>query len=85
MMHSCTKIKNSISEDTTKAYFDPTKQTILRTEASFNEAPAAALLQRSDRGLRLVHFIGRSMTEIEKRYSQTEKDALAIKWAKEGL
>ena len=75
MMHSCTKIKNSISEDTTKAYFDPTKQTILRTEASFNEAFAAAL----------VHFIGRSMTEIEKRYSQTEKDALAIKWAKEGL
>ena len=25
------------------------------------------------------------MTETEKRYSQTEKDALAIKWAKERL
>ena len=67
------------------AYFDATKQTILRTEASFNEDLAAALLQRSDRGLRPVHFISRSMTETEKRYSQTEKDALAIKWAKERL
>ena len=80
-----TKIKNSISEDTTMAYFDPTKQAILRTETSFNEGLAAALLQRSDRGLRPVHFISRSMTETEKRYSQTEKDALAIKWAKERL
>ena len=80
-----TKIKDSISEGTTMAYFDPTKQTILRTEASFNEGHAAALLQRSNRGLRTVHFISRSMTKTEKRYSQTEKDALAIKRAKERL
>ncbi|KAK3717111.1 hypothetical protein QZH41_016142 [Actinostola sp. cb2023] len=28
------------------------------------------------------HFTSRTMTDAEKRYSQTEKDALAIKWAK---
>ena len=29
-----------------------------------------------------VHFICRTMTYTEKRYSQTEKDALAVRWAK---
>jgi hypothetical protein len=79
------KIKNSISKDTTMAYFDPKRQTILRTEASFNEGLAAALLQKTDKGMKPVHFVSRSMTGTEKRYSQTEKDALAIKWAKERL
>jgi len=32
-----------------------------------------------------VHFISRTKTETKKRYSQTEKDALAIKWAKKRL
>ena len=67
------------------AFFDPSKPIILRTEASFNEGLSAALLQKTDRGMQPVHFISRTMTETEKRYSQTEKDALAIKWAKERL
>ena len=46
---------------------------------------AAALLQKTDKGTQLVHFISRAMTETEKRYSQTEKDALAIKLDKERL
>ena len=36
-------------------------------------------------GLQPAHFISRTMIETEKRYSQTAKDALAIKWAKERL
>ena len=74
-----------MSEDTTMAYFDRTRQTILCTEVSSSECLTAALLQRSDRSWRPVYIISRSMTEAEKRYSQTEKDALAIKWAKERL
>jgi len=66
-------------------FFDPGKTILLRTEASFNEGLSAALLQRTDRGTQLVHFISRTMTETEKRYSKTEKDALAIEWAKERL
>ncbi|CAB4027651.1 Hypothetical predicted protein, partial [Paramuricea clavata] len=61
------KIKNSISKDTTMAYFDPKRQTILRTEESFNEGLAAALLQKTDKGMQPVHFVSRSMTETEKR------------------
>ena len=63
----------------------PSKPIILCTEASFNEGLSAALLQKTDRGIQPVHFISRTMTETEKRYSQTEVNALAIKWAKERL
>ena len=65
------------------AFFDPSKRIILRTEASFNEGLSSALLQKTDRGIQPVHLISRTMTETEKRYSQTEKDALAIKLAKQ--
>ena len=79
------RIQDSISSEKTMAFFDPSKPIILRTEASFNEGLSAALLQKTDSGIQPVHFISRTMTETEKRYSQTEKDALAIKWAKERL
>ena len=79
------KIQGNISSEKTMAFFDPSKPIILRTEASFNEGLSAALLQKTDSGIQPVHFISRTMTETEKRYSQTEKDALAIKWAKERL
>ena len=79
------KIQDGISSEKTMAFFEPSKPTILRTEASFNEGLSAALLQKTDKGIQPVHFISRTMTDTEKRYSQTEKDALAIKWAKERL
>ena len=79
------KIQDSISNEKTMAFFDPSRPIILRTETSFNEGLSAALLQKTDKGIQPVHFISRTMTETEERYSQTEKDALAIKWAKERL
>ena len=79
------KIKERISDSRTMAYFDPGKPIILRPEASFNEGLSAALIQQTQREIKPVHFISRTMTDTERRYSQTEKDALAIKWAKERL
>ena len=79
------KIQDSIPDSQTMAYFDPGKPIILRTEASFNEGLSAALFQKTSRGTQPVHFISRTMTETEKKYSQTEKDALAIRWAKKRL
>ena len=67
------------------AFVDPSKPIILCTEANFNEGLSAALLQKTDKGIQLVHFISQTMTETKKRYSQTEKDALTIKWAEERL
>ena len=79
------KILDNISTEKTMAFFDPSKPLILRTEASFNEGLSASPLQKTDRGIQPVHFISRTMTKTEKRYSQTEKNAFAIKWAKERL
>ena len=79
------KIQDTISSEKTMAFFDPSKPIILRTEANFNEGLSVALLQKTDRGIQPVHFISRTKTETEERYSQTEKDALGTKWAKERL
>jgi len=75
-------LKNAITDQRTLMYFDPKRPIIVRTEASFHEGISAGLFQPTDRGLQPVHFISRTMTDTEKRYSQTEKDALAIVWAK---
>ena len=76
------KLKDSITSDDTMAFFDPRKPIVVRTEASFHEGLSAGLFQRTSKGLQPVHYISRSMTGAEKRYSQTEKDPLAVKWAK---
>ncbi|XP_048589506.1 uncharacterized protein K02A2.6-like [Nematostella vectensis] len=67
------------------AYFNSRSHIILRTEASYHQGLSAALYQQTDKEMQPVHFISRTMTDTKKRYSQTEKDALAIKWAKERL
>ena len=56
---------------------------MVRVEASYNEGLSAGLFQQSAKGWQPVHFISRSLTNVEKRYSQTEKDALCVKWAKD--
>ncbi|KAJ8045060.1 hypothetical protein HOLleu_07986 [Holothuria leucospilota] len=76
-------LKDSITSDTTMAYFDPRLPIIVRTEASFNEGLSAGLFQKTEKGIQPVHYVSRTLTETEKRYSQTEKDALAVKWAKD--
>lgn len=76
-------LKDSISSQDTMTFFDPRRPIVVRTEASYNEGLAAGLFQRTEKGLQPVHFISRTLTETERNYSQTEKDALAIKWAKE--
>ena len=63
------------------AYFDPNKQTKLNTEASFHKGLSTALFQKEPLGQQPIHFISRILSDTEKRYSQTEKDASALKWA----
>ena len=79
------KLKNAAANSTTNMYFDPNKKTMLRIEASYNEGISAGLFQMIPQGMKPVLFIRRSLTETEKRYSQTEKDALAIRWAAKRL
>ena len=63
-------------------YFNPKRPIVVRVEASYHDGLSAGLFQKNGSGLQPVHYISRTMTDTEKRYSQTEKDALAIRWAK---
>ena len=65
------------------AFFDPSRPIILHTEASYNPGLSAVLLQKTDKGIQPMQFISHTITEMGKRYSQTKKDVLAIKCAKE--
>ena len=77
------ELKANISSKDTMAFFNPKLPIMVRVEASYNEGLSAGLFQQSTRGWQPVHFISRTLTDVEKRYSQTEKDALCVKWAKD--
>ena len=84
MEHKAFKeVKRAITSKDTIAFFNPKLPIMVRVEASYNERLSAGLFQRSAKGWKPVHFISRSLTDTEKRYSQTEKDALCVKWAKD--
>jgi len=75
-------LKASITSECKMAYFNPARPIVVRVEASFHEGLSAGLFQETGCDLQPVHFISRTMTDTEKRYSQTEKDALSVHWAK---
>ena len=80
------KIKQALTSDTVIAYFDKTKETELFTDAS-PTGLSAILSQKTpntdDR--KIVSYVSRALSDVERRYSQTEKEALAIVWAIERL
>ena len=76
------KLKDSITNEKTMIYFNPKQQTFVRTEASYHGGLSAGLFQNTGNGLQPVHYIRRTITDTEKRYNQTDKDAKAVRWAK---
>ena len=75
------KIKAMITTPEIMAYFDLNKQTTQRIEASFHEGLSVAIFQKGPLGQQLIHFISRRLPNMEKRYSQKEKNTLAVKLA----
>lgn len=65
------------------SYFDPNNKTRLIADAS-PVALGAVLLQFDTAGEpKIISFASRSLSDVEKRYSQTEKESLALVWAVE--
>ena len=64
------------------AYFDPHKQTTVTVDAS-PYGLGAIVTQRIDLSTtpQVIAYASRSLTDVECRYSQTEREALAVVWA----
>ena len=70
------KLKDVLSGDTVITYFDPNKSTELLTDAS--PVGISGILAQEGK---VVAYASRALTQTESRYSQTEREALAIVWA----
>lgn len=76
------KIKLAMSDLRTLAYYDPKKPTRVVADAS-PVGLGAVLLQFHGTEPRAVSYAAKSLSQTERRYSQTEKEALALVWAVE--
>ena len=82
--HAFDKLKNALTTAPVMAYFDTNKETIITVDAS-PVGISAILAQEglNSNDCRVVAYASRALSPVEKRYSQTEKEALSIVWAVE--
>ena len=78
--HSFDELKRRLSSPPVLAHFDVTKPTLVTCDASA-VAIAATLSQRHDGKELSVAFASRTLSETERRYSASEREALACIWA----
>lgn len=64
----------------TLGYYDVNDETEVIADAS-PVGLGAVLIQKDSRGSRIIAYGKRTLTELERKYSQTEKKALALVWA----
>ena len=78
------ELKEYLSSETTLAYFVPGRETELVVDGS--QDGIGAILSQKDpvvKKFRPVAYTSRACTEVEKRYSQIERECLAATWAVE--
>ena len=68
-------LKNILSSDTVMSYFDPAKETQLCVDAS--PVGLAAIMSQDNK---IIAYASRTLSPVEQRYSQTERECLAIVW-----
>ena len=74
------QLKSDLTKADTLAYFDSKAETRIIVDAS--PVGLGAVLTQTQNGVkRVVHYASRSLSDVERRYSQTEKEALACVWA----
>ena len=73
-------LKQSMAEAGTLAYFDKSASTKVVADAS-PVGLGAVLMQNQNGEWVPICYASRSLTECERKYSQTEKEALALVWA----
>ena len=73
-------VKSELAKPTTLTLYDPEAPTTVSADAS-SYGLGAVLLQEVEIEWKPVAYASRSMTDTERRYTQIEKEALAIPWA----
>lgn len=76
------QIKLAMLNPQTLAYYDMNKPTRVIADAS-PVGLGAVLVQYHGSEARIVTYAAKSLSDVERRYSQTEKEALALVWAVE--
>ncbi|XP_073820661.1 uncharacterized protein [Musca autumnalis] len=79
---ACNDLKRYMSTEKTLGYYSTKDRTQIIADAS-PVGLGAVLIQFNESGPRIISYAGRSLSAIEKRYAQTEKEALALVWAVE--
>ena len=74
------RVKEELFKPTVLQLYNPGKSIKICADAS-SYGFGAVLLQANDNGYGPVAYASRYMTEMEKRYAQIEKEALASTWA----
>ena len=74
------ELKERLAYAETLGYFDKDAPTQVIADAG-PVGLGAVLTQKQKNGPRVICYASRSLTDTERRYSQTEKEALALVWA----
>jgi len=74
------ELMRRLSSAETLGYFDKNAKTLIIADAS-PVGLGAILIQEQQGRKRVISYASKSLSDVEKRYSQTEKEALAVVWA----
>ena len=74
-------LKKSLCKAVTLSYFDVGKPTSIVVDASPRGLGAILTQVSKDGSNSIIAYASRLLTDVESRYSQTEREALAITWA----
>ena len=74
------EIKKRLSGAEVMAYYKPQAKTRLIVDASPVGLGAILTQEQADGSYRPISYASRTLRDVERRYSQTEKEALAIVW-----
>ena len=72
------ELKQALTSDKVLTYFDPKRKTAIVTDAGPNGISAILLQNVNNMDKKVVAYSSRALTDAETRYSQLEKEALAI-------
>lgn len=75
------KLQDRLTSETTMAYFDPNMNTELIVDASQVELGAILLQKDKSDRKHIIAYASRALSDVERRYSQTEREALTIVWS----